>query len=268
MAELILNENVEKAQTESNLSITRNDINIKLSKEFLVELRKKAYHGWIAEDVMDHIAKVLEMNDLIYIPGVDSHQLRMKIFPLSLGDDARQWWINNGEGEITIWEELIEKFFYKFYPESFDGEKEMLDEGDNWGIDPLEFISRINSSFDKNMKMDRRTKKVLFHAWMNRSWNKIHMDNDILSSNDTTTELFFKPYLKNQEKNSTKNENIRSRKKRKSSGENLEANNTSNTINTKRPNKRMFKEEKFEAIKYSLGPNEEYISVRRCECDA
>ncbi|GJZ22735.1 hypothetical protein Tco_0559774 [Tanacetum coccineum] len=94
------------------------------------------------------------------------------------------------------------------------------------------------------------------------------MDDGILSSNDTTTELFFKPYLKNQEKNSTKNENIRSRMKRKSSGENLEANNTSNTINTEQPNKRMFKEEKFEAIKYSLGPNEEYISVRRCECDA
>ncbi|GJX63644.1 hypothetical protein Tco_0296544 [Tanacetum coccineum] len=123
MAEPILNENMEKAQTESNLSITSNDINIELSKEFLVELHKNAYHGWIDEDVMDHIAKVLEMIDLIYIPGVDSHQLRMKIFPLSLGDDARQWWINDGEGKITIWEELVEKFFYKFYPESYDGEK-------------------------------------------------------------------------------------------------------------------------------------------------
>ncbi|GKA60356.1 hypothetical protein Tco_0759763 [Tanacetum coccineum] len=62
-------------------------------------------------------------------------------FPLSLADDARQWWINKGEGKITTWEELIEKFFYKFYPKSYDGEEEMLDEGNNWGIDPLEFIS-------------------------------------------------------------------------------------------------------------------------------
>ncbi|GJR15495.1 hypothetical protein Tco_0798147 [Tanacetum coccineum] len=58
-------------------------------------------------------------------------------------DDARQWWINEGDGKITTWEEQVEKFFCKFYPESYDGEDEMLDEGDNWGIDPLEFISRI-----------------------------------------------------------------------------------------------------------------------------
>ncbi|GKB07570.1 hypothetical protein Tco_0835854 [Tanacetum coccineum] len=100
------------------------------------------------------------MIDLIYIPGVDSHQLRMKAFPLSLADDAQKWWINEGDGKITIWEELVEKIFCKFYPESYDGEEEMLDEGDNLGIDPLEFISRINSSFDKHMKIDGRTKKI------------------------------------------------------------------------------------------------------------
>ncbi|GJX56293.1 hypothetical protein Tco_0286190 [Tanacetum coccineum] len=135
-----------------NIEANANDINIELSNEFLEELRKNAYHEWIDEDVVNHIAKVLEMIDLIYIPGVDSHQLRMKIFPLSMADDARQWWINEGEGKIIVWEELVEKFFYKFYPNSYDGEEEMLDEGENWGIDPLEFISRVNSSFDKHMK--------------------------------------------------------------------------------------------------------------------
>ncbi|GJY25824.1 reverse transcriptase domain-containing protein [Tanacetum coccineum] len=155
------------AQNKSNLSITSNDINIELSKEFLVELHKNAYHGWIDEDMIDHIAKVLEMIDLIYIPGMDSHQLRIKIFPLSLAEDARKWWKNEGEGKITVWEELVEKFFCKFYPDSYDGEEEMLDERDNWGIDPLEFISQVNSSFDKHMKIDGKTKKVLFHAWMN-----------------------------------------------------------------------------------------------------
>ncbi|GJW80347.1 hypothetical protein Tco_0144322 [Tanacetum coccineum] len=78
MAESILSDNMEKAPTESNLSITSNDINIELSKEFLVELRKNIYHGAYNEDVVDHIAKVLKMVDLIYVPGMDSHQLRMK----------------------------------------------------------------------------------------------------------------------------------------------------------------------------------------------
>ncbi|GJS06883.1 putative reverse transcriptase domain-containing protein [Tanacetum coccineum] len=65
MAEPILNENTKKAQFESNLSITSNDIKIDLSKELLVELQKNMYHGTQYEDVVDHIAKngglVMEM---------------------------------------------------------------------------------------------------------------------------------------------------------------------------------------------------------------
>ncbi|GJY83650.1 hypothetical protein Tco_0497026 [Tanacetum coccineum] len=128
---LISEEYIVNAQNESNLSITYNDINIELNKEFLVELHKNAYHGWIDEDVMEHIAKVLEMIDLIYIPGVDSHQLRMKVFPLSLADDAKEWWISEGDGKITTWEELVETFLYRFYLKSYDGEDEMLEEGNN-----------------------------------------------------------------------------------------------------------------------------------------
>ncbi|GJU25098.1 hypothetical protein Tco_1163719 [Tanacetum coccineum] len=162
MTELILEKYMEKAQTKSNLSITSNDINIELSKEFLEELQMNAYHGWIDEDLINHIAMVLKLIDSIYIPGVDSHQLRMKIFPPSLADEAKQWWIN---------------------------------EGDNWGIDPLEFISRINSSFDKHIKIYGRTKKVLFNAWMSGNWNKRRMGDRILSNNNTTADSFFKPYL-------------------------------------------------------------------------
>ncbi|GKB08486.1 hypothetical protein Tco_0836798 [Tanacetum coccineum] len=81
----------------------------------------------------------------------------------------------------------------------------MLDEGDNWGIDPLKFISRVNSSFENHMKVDERTKKVLFHSWMNGSWNKRRMDDSILNNNEwkksdyrnplnTATDSFFKAY--------------------------------------------------------------------------
>ncbi|GJX48187.1 hypothetical protein Tco_0273377 [Tanacetum coccineum] len=164
MAEPILYDNMEKAPTESDLSITSNDINIKLNKEFLVELRKNIYHGTYNEDVVDHISRVLKIVDLIYVPGVDSHQLRMKVFPLSLADDNKEWWISEGDGKITTWEELVETFFCRFYLESYDGEDEMLDEGDNWGIEPLEFISNINMSFKNHKKVDGRTQKVIFHC--------------------------------------------------------------------------------------------------------
>nr|GEU72231.1 ribonuclease H-like domain-containing protein [Tanacetum cinerariifolium] len=125
------------------------------------------------EDVVDHIAMVLEMLDLINIPGVDSHRLRIK----------------------------------------------------------------------------RR------------------MDDNILNSGDTAIDSILEPYLKNREKNNTEKDDERRQTKRKCKDANLETNNTSNTLNNEQPNKRMCNAERFEAIKYSLGPNEEYIAIRRCEYD-
>ncbi|GKA52248.1 hypothetical protein Tco_0745444 [Tanacetum coccineum] len=85
---------MENAQAESNPTepITNDNINFELSKEFLIELKNNAGHGMFDEDVVDHIAKVLKLLDSIKILGVDSHRLRMKVFPLSLADDARQWY--------------------------------------------------------------------------------------------------------------------------------------------------------------------------------
>ncbi|GKE51489.1 hypothetical protein Tco_1486645, partial [Tanacetum coccineum] len=176
-------------------------------------VKNNAYHGIHHEDVVDHIAMVLEMLDVINIHGVDSHQLRIKVFPLSVADDARQGWINEGEGKINTWEELVEKFFCKFYPELYDGEEEM--------------------------RVDGRTKKVLFHSWLNGSWNKRRMNDSILSSSDTTINSILEPYLKTQEKNNTGNNDERGQTKRKCRDANLEANNTSNTLNNERSNKRM-----------------------------
>ncbi|GJS75759.1 hypothetical protein Tco_0725640 [Tanacetum coccineum] len=236
MVEPILSDNMEKAPTESILSITSNDINIEFSKEILVELRKNIYHGTHNEDVVDHIAKVLKMVDLAYVPSLDTHQLRMKIFSLSLADDAKEWWISNGDGKVTTWEELNEKFFYRFYPESYDGEDEMLDEGENWGIDPLEFLSNVNTSFKHHKKVDGRTQK----------------ESKYVNPSNTATGSFFKSFeVRDIEK--------QSQTKRKYS-------NTSNS-NNEQPNKRRCKTEKFKAIQYSLGPNEEYIAIRSYEYD-
>ncbi|GJV63247.1 ribonuclease H-like domain-containing protein [Tanacetum coccineum] len=93
------------------------------------------------------------------------------------------------------------------------------------------------------------------------------MDGNILSSGNTTTASIFEPYLKTREKNNTKKDDERSQTKHKCNNAKLEANNASNTLNYEQPNKRMCNAERFEAIKYSLGSNEEYIDIRRCKYD-
>ncbi|GKE85189.1 hypothetical protein Tco_1558931 [Tanacetum coccineum] len=78
---------------------------------------------------------------------------------------------------------------------------------------------------------------------------------------NTTTDSFFKPHLKTREKNDVEKEDKRSRKKLKGNKSDLE-------VNNEHPDKMVCKAEKFEAIKYSLGPKEEYIAIKRCEYNA
>ncbi|GKF36143.1 hypothetical protein Tco_0112901 [Tanacetum coccineum] len=88
----------------------------------------------------------------------------------------------------------------------------------------------------------------------------------------TNTESLFKPYLDAHEKSGIGKEDERSRKKCKGNNSELEIipNKApkSNNKNDEPPNKKVCKAEKFEAIKYSLGPNEEYIAIKSCEYNA
>nr|GFA82057.1 hypothetical protein [Tanacetum cinerariifolium] len=67
MAKLILNE----ARVEQNLAepcIERN-VKFKLGEELLKELHSNSYNGRVEVDVVGHIAKILEILDLIKVPG-------------------------------------------------------------------------------------------------------------------------------------------------------------------------------------------------------
>ncbi|GJZ40072.1 zf-CCHC domain-containing protein [Tanacetum coccineum] len=107
MTDLILRECMEKARAESSLAKPKVDDNVKieLSKEHLMELRNNSYRGTEEEDIIDHIAKVLEIVDLIKTPNMDTDRLRVHIFPFSLTGDAREWRINEGNDKITAWSE-------------------------------------------------------------------------------------------------------------------------------------------------------------------
>ncbi|GJW53499.1 reverse transcriptase domain-containing protein [Tanacetum coccineum] len=102
LTELILRECVEKAQGESSLAkpnINKN-VKIELSKKYLKELRNNAYSGSEEEDVVDHIAKVIEIIYSIKTPDMDTDRLRVHVFPFSLTGAAREWWINEGNDKI------------------------------------------------------------------------------------------------------------------------------------------------------------------------
>ncbi|GJS78656.1 hypothetical protein Tco_0728537 [Tanacetum coccineum] len=213
MTELILIECMEKDRAESSLAKPKvdDDVKIELSKEHIMELRNNAYRGTEEEDIVDHIAKVLEIVDLIKTPNMDTDRLRVHVFPFSLTGDAREWWIDEGNDKIIAWSEVVGRFFYKYYPLSRVGKYNVTRDEDDEGPDFFEFEAWLNSKFNNHRRMDG-TKSALWHYWVKGEGNNELMD-DIESSDkeweesdygnppNTDTNSFFKPYLDAQEKN-------------------------------------------------------------------
>ncbi|GJZ66942.1 hypothetical protein Tco_0630182 [Tanacetum coccineum] len=133
---------------------TNNDVKFELNMELLTELRNIAYSGRVEEDVVDHIAKILEILDLIKIANVDPFQLRIEVFPLSLARDARKC--------------------------NYD--KMCNDEED--GRDPLEFITWTNLKFKDHKKVDETTKQGLLHSWIEVGRSEGLMDGIVSSDDD------------------------------------------------------------------------------------
>ncbi|GKC78642.1 hypothetical protein Tco_1129416 [Tanacetum coccineum] len=161
-----------------------------------MELRSNACYGMFDEDVVDHIAKVLKILNLIKIPNMDTYRLRgrggMKVFSLSKADDCKTMvWIDEGDGKIITWEELVEKFFFKFYLLYRDGKDEMLDK------EPMDDIVSSNDEWEESDYGNR-------------------------PNTYTNTESLFKPYLDAHEKSSIGKEDERSRKKCKGNNSKLE----------------------------------------------
>ncbi|GJZ13418.1 hypothetical protein Tco_0548648 [Tanacetum coccineum] len=89
---------------------------IELSTELIMKLRNNAFDGTKTNNAVDHITRFLQIIDLVNTPNVNNEQLRVLIFPYSLTGEAHQWWVHEGNSKITSWVEIVDKFFYKYYP--------------------------------------------------------------------------------------------------------------------------------------------------------
>ncbi|GKB66173.1 reverse transcriptase domain-containing protein, partial [Tanacetum coccineum] len=101
-----------------------------------------------------------------------------------------------------------------------------------------------NISLRNEMPQNNIQRYVDNNTSSNNEWKESKNQN----MSNTAIDSFFKAYdVRNIEK-----ENEQGQTKRKD-----------NNNDDKQPNKRRCKAEKFEAIQYSIGPNEEYIAIRR-----
>ncbi|GJU06447.1 hypothetical protein Tco_1122877 [Tanacetum coccineum] len=140
---------------------------------------------------------------------------------------------------------------------------------DEEGRDPLEFLTWTNSKFKDKKKVDETTKRTLLHSRIEVGRNKGIMD-DIVSSDDeweesdygnppnTNDDSLLEPYSDAYDKKWNERNPVMSNGDTSDLGKTPHPNN----VNDEQPNGGMCKTKKFEVIKYSLGPNEEYIALK------
>ena len=62
-----------------------------------------------------HLTNFIEVCDTIKYNGVTKEALKLRLFPLSLGDRAKHWLTSQPPDSITSWNDLVQKFLTKFF---------------------------------------------------------------------------------------------------------------------------------------------------------
>ncbi|GKE06537.1 hypothetical protein Tco_1398555 [Tanacetum coccineum] len=148
--------------------------------EIIMKLRNNAYNGDEANDAADHITSFLQIINPVKTPGVYTKQLCVLTFPYSLTGKAHRWWAHEGNSKITSWVEIVDKFFYKYYPLSHasrmdctNGERESHKRFMNW----------LSLKFRNPWKLKTATKNALWN-FLEKGYDDDSLVNDKESSDE------------------------------------------------------------------------------------
>ncbi|XP_061353290.1 uncharacterized protein LOC133298066 [Gastrolobium bilobum] len=74
------------------------------------------FHSLLMEDPHKHLRNFIEVANTFRNPNISDDVLRLKLFPHSLADKAKEWLNSLLSNSITNWHTLAEKFIMKFFP--------------------------------------------------------------------------------------------------------------------------------------------------------
>ena len=90
--------------------------NFKLKSVTVQMLQNILFNGLPNENSNMHLTNFIEVCDTVKYNGVTEQALRLRLFPLSLGDRAKHWLTSQPPDAITSWNDLVQKFLTKFFP--------------------------------------------------------------------------------------------------------------------------------------------------------
>ncbi|GJS87471.1 hypothetical protein Tco_0770107 [Tanacetum coccineum] len=149
----------------------------------------KKWPNTLRNGTMEHLQEagvlklLLTIINLVKIPKVDQEQLCIFAFPYSLTGKARKWWMHEGNDKVTSWVELVDKFFYKYYPLSHANKTNDA----NVRESHLRFMNWLSSKFKNPWKLSSATKNALWNFW-EKGYDNDTLIDDEESSDDESDE--------------------------------------------------------------------------------
>ncbi|XP_075489613.1 uncharacterized protein LOC142528445 [Primulina tabacum] len=95
---------------------TINANNFELKPALINMVQQNQFARTTTSDPHVHLRTFLEITDTVKINNVPDDTIRLRLFPFSLRDQAREWLQSLPFGSITTWQELATKFLAKYFP--------------------------------------------------------------------------------------------------------------------------------------------------------
>ena len=92
--------------------------NITYPHSLIQLIQGNLFHGLPSVDPHAHLATYIEICNTLKITGVPEDAIRLNLFSFSLVDEAKRWLHSFNGNSLRTWEEVVEKFLKKYFPES------------------------------------------------------------------------------------------------------------------------------------------------------
>jgi len=81
-------------------------------------IQNNLFHGLPNEDPYAHLATDIEICNTIRLAGVPEDAIRLSLFSFSLSGEAKRWLHSFKGNSLKTWDEVVEIFLKKYFPES------------------------------------------------------------------------------------------------------------------------------------------------------
>ncbi|XP_047949958.1 uncharacterized protein LOC125195774 [Salvia hispanica] len=90
--------------------------NFELRMPLIQRVEQTPFAGRATEDANRHLSKFMEISNTLKLNGVDDDAIRVRLFPFSLTDSAKEWFACMPREKVSTWKDIVATFIDKYYP--------------------------------------------------------------------------------------------------------------------------------------------------------